>query len=734
MFRPGPPLDRLELPERFDLLDVEVDLAGAQARRGGAPLALEPKAFDLLLLLAANPGRVIEKQEIFERIWPDAVVTDNALARVVAHLRRELGDEAESPRFVATVRTRGYRGLPAPRAQDADPGADSPEVGVAGRRGFGVTLAAAGAVALSAAILLAFVRSRPAPSPGPAWRPNPVQRTFALGYQGGADFSPDGSQIVYSSDAAGGLELFVEPLDGGVPRQLTEDGGPKVDAAWSPDGRLIAYRDLGRGGLWLVAPSGGPPRQLTAFGSQPAWFPDSERLVFASPGRPTLGPAEWPATSLSSLFLVDVGTGRVTTLTEPNGEQGGHGTPSVSVDSREVYFATGRSGRGGSRGAIWRVPSSGGLPERLTPTPAEGEGATAPYWYDPTPHPSGDSLLAIEAGTARRIVRIWLDGSRRIETILEAAPSGTSELALSARGDRVVYNDIRTRSSLEEVEIDAEERIVGPARTLEASATTRALRPQYAPDGERLAFYRRRPGVPQSVVVFTLANGETLELSHEMGGRASWLGPTRLEVGVTSGSGFEVDLETGLRAEKPPAPAVSEALRGDWAPALAYAAGEEWVVVAETTPAGKAALVRGDLRTGARRELTEMERPVSYPVLSPDRLRVVFEVKDDSGLDNELWQVPVAGGRPERLPTASGSSWLGGFAPDGDRVVYAAHREGTWWIAVAGLGKPERRLDVPPETLGYLRWPDWSPDGRHIAYERMHYEANLWTLDLAGRR
>ena len=46
------------------------------------------------------------------------------------------------------------------------------------------------------------------------------------------------------------------------------------------------------------------------------------------------------------------------------------------------------------------------------------------------------------------------------------------------------------------------------------------------------------------------------------------------------------------------------------------------------------------------------------------------------------------------------------------------------------LDRPERLLDVPPETVGCLRRPDWSPDGRHIACERLHYEGNVWTVEL----
>lgn len=57
----------------------------------------------------ALPGHVFTKQEIFERLWADTAVTDHALTRVVAQLRRVLGDEARQARYLETVPTRGYR-------------------------------------------------------------------------------------------------------------------------------------------------------------------------------------------------------------------------------------------------------------------------------------------------------------------------------------------------------------------------------------------------------------------------------------------------------------------------------------------------------------------------------------------------------------------------------------------------------------------------------------------------
>ena len=96
-------------PDVFVWDDFRLDLDRYRLERAGAVLALEPKALDLLALLVGQPGHLFSKQEIFETLWPDTAVTDHALTRVVAQLRRVLADEARDPRFIETVPTRGYR-------------------------------------------------------------------------------------------------------------------------------------------------------------------------------------------------------------------------------------------------------------------------------------------------------------------------------------------------------------------------------------------------------------------------------------------------------------------------------------------------------------------------------------------------------------------------------------------------------------------------------------------------
>src|SRR5713101_4823236 len=77
--------------------------------REGEPLPLTPKAFDTLLLLVQNRERVVDKEEVLRRIWPDTVVEESNLAQNVFTLRKALGDSPEGARFIATVPRRGYR-------------------------------------------------------------------------------------------------------------------------------------------------------------------------------------------------------------------------------------------------------------------------------------------------------------------------------------------------------------------------------------------------------------------------------------------------------------------------------------------------------------------------------------------------------------------------------------------------------------------------------------------------
>lgn len=149
--------------------DVEVDTAAHRVLRGGQPLALEPKAYAVLLALLAHPGRAIERDDLLDQVWGHRHVTPGVLNRVVAQLRKALGDEAEHPRYIQTLHAVGYRFMcmpevsivadapvveisrPSPVAEISPPvpATDGAEAGSAGWRG-----TAARAWARPAAVLL----------------------------------------------------------------------------------------------------------------------------------------------------------------------------------------------------------------------------------------------------------------------------------------------------------------------------------------------------------------------------------------------------------------------------------------------------------------------------------------------------------------------------------------------------------------------------------------------------
>ena len=96
-------------PQVYRFGDCVLDLRTHRLSAGGRPLAVEPRVFDALVHLVENRERLITKDELFEGVWPDEAVSDNALSRTIARLRLVLGDDTRRPRYIETVHGRGYR-------------------------------------------------------------------------------------------------------------------------------------------------------------------------------------------------------------------------------------------------------------------------------------------------------------------------------------------------------------------------------------------------------------------------------------------------------------------------------------------------------------------------------------------------------------------------------------------------------------------------------------------------
>ena len=112
-----------------------LDTDGYRLMKEETPVAASPRQLDLLACLAADPSRLITRDELFERLWSGVAVTDNALTQLVSELRQTLGDSSGDPQYVQTVARRGYRFI-APVERVDVPAAVSPTAisGTPGRR------------------------------------------------------------------------------------------------------------------------------------------------------------------------------------------------------------------------------------------------------------------------------------------------------------------------------------------------------------------------------------------------------------------------------------------------------------------------------------------------------------------------------------------------------------------------------------------------------------------------
>ena len=332
---------------RFD--DVEVREREFSLTRAGAVLPVEPKAFRVLLALLRNPEKLISKEELLNAVWGDAAVTDNSLARSVALLRRLLGDETRNPRYIETVATVGYRFVcKVEVSEDANGGLTGAEraetgkvsdplhaVGVTGKAAPATTQGWLGrvfkrrslwATAVMVVVLVAsaiWYLRRPLPprvtdyiqithdnrhkipvatdgarlymnldhqpyrpaqvavsggevTPFQVALPNPLLR----------DVSPDGSSLLVSSFDSGRGSLWSVQIPGSSLRRLVDDG-LVISAAWSPDGKLLAYRTTS-GDIYVLRGDGAESHKLVSVPDQTlfptrdvSWSPDGSRIRFS---------------------------------------------------------------------------------------------------------------------------------------------------------------------------------------------------------------------------------------------------------------------------------------------------------------------------------------------------------------------------------------------------------------------------------------------------------------------
>jgi Tol biopolymer transport system component/DNA-binding winged helix-turn-helix (wHTH) protein len=278
-------------PSTYEFGRFSLNPAEHRLERDGQPVSLTPRVFDLLHVLVANAGHLIEKDRLLHEVWHDAIVEEANLNRAISVLRKALGENS-SERYIETVPKRGYRFVAAIRTPGSAPvdvagslsaprqGATSPhqERTLAWLAAIVGTLSLVGA---SAAYLTRNHANENARTSAPAASVH-RQLTFT-GREVAPTVSPDGARIAYVSVESPHRRVIVQDVDGGEPVSLFS--APEAGALrWSPDGSELMFwaRGAGTDGLYLAPGRGGAARRISKQLFVTCWSPDGSMIALAS--------------------------------------------------------------------------------------------------------------------------------------------------------------------------------------------------------------------------------------------------------------------------------------------------------------------------------------------------------------------------------------------------------------------------------------------------------------------
>jgi Tol biopolymer transport system component len=529
--------------------------------------------------------------------------------------------------------------------------------------------------------------------------------------------APDGNSIAYASDHSGSFEIYVKPLTaGGREIQLTTDGQQNFQPAFSRDGKFIAFYSRNRGGIWTVPASGGKVKQLSPFGSRPAWSPDGSLIAFQSASLTDLGALAVPGQPPSTIWVVPSnGSAESTQITQVGNPPGGHGVPTWSPDGKRIVLCAADFGNS----SIWSVTDKGGDAKQIT---------KVSMVFDPVYAPDGESIYY---GTLSGLWKIRVSatsGEPMGEPVKVTSTSSERirHFSVSADGKKIAYAALLLNSNIWSVTLTSD--LSAATGTPSPLTQDRALRhsvPAFSPDGKRIAFNTQNVGREGLGDIWLMdADGRSAaQITTESGGLANWF-PDGEQLAFHSARDGRKLWITNLKT-------------GQERPLLDFG---EQVNYLRLSPDGKQIAFNSKrsgttnvwtiaVGGGAAKPLTFDKEFMGFPFWSPDSKTLGLQIK--RGDDTHLAVMPSAGGAITQLTFDKGQSWNGGFSPDGDKILFAGQRGDFWnlyWVSRST--RQQRQITSYTKLNAYVRYPAWSPVGNQIAYEYTETTGNIWMIEL----
>ncbi|MBL8210299.1 MAG: PD40 domain-containing protein [Bryobacterales bacterium] len=692
--------------------DIIINRELHHIHKAGVMMELEPKSFRVLEYLIEHRNRVVPKDELIAKIWEGAAVTDNALTRVIAQIRKALGDDARQARYIETVPTIGYRFI-FPLPSDAPAPPLPPQAPEEEPRKINWLVPVGAIVALIAVWFGPYLKSLTS-DPSKPRPPRTAQFTTSKGLDMHPSFNPDASSVVYASDKDGKFELYIRQVDGGRDIPITSDGKQNLEPAWSPDGKSVAYTQLASQSIYVMPALGGIPRRLTEFGSQPAWSPDGSLIAFRSEGITSMASPElFPGTD-TTIWVVPAAGAKPEQLTQTAMTGGRHSQPRFSPKGRHLAFLSMQPFKSSD---LWELDMATRKAAQVT---TAGITVSA-FAYDT----DGASLYLIghSPEVQSGLYRLRRDPSTRSpigppELLTRIDFIEVRDLWINQQGTRMAYMATRATSHIWSVTQ------AGQAKSLIEDATYRVTEPAWSPDGKKLGYVLRKYGALGDIYISDPDGSNATQITRNPGPDAflTWA-PDSQSVWYLS----RLNPNTEVRrvafadgAERPMATMPALAVQSRIAPDLSA-----------VTVMHNGQLQLFDIASATLRPLAGREGHVGFPCWSPDSKTLAVEIRE--GDATHIGLVQREGGAVRQITNRPGHAWPHSFSADGKQLALAATWDGFWNIYTLDIATNEIR-QLTKNTLGriFVRYPAWSPLGDPIVYEQHETRGNLYIAELPG--
>jgi DNA-binding winged helix-turn-helix (wHTH) protein/Tol biopolymer transport system component len=652
--------------------DCRFDPRSHELWRDGECTRLPRRLSQLLLRLAQTAPEVVTRQNLIDDVWQRRMVEDDVLSRAVAELRKALGDDTRTPRYIETIPKAGYRlcATVAEENNETDSGvqtSDSASSATAAalpasatqRRSSWIAAAVVVVVAVSAAVMFLANRSgTDRLTAADTARIRPL--TSAPGWESRPDISPDGKWVVYSESEPGGdsSRIVLLGVDGLHREVLEAESSLNVRPVFSPDGKRLAFLHFSddRCELRLRSIPGGAGRRIadcsTAVGSTPAWSEDQTRIVFTAPV---------PAGQMNGLSVVMIDSGEVRALTLPEMTEGPDLDPRFVPGRDAITFARGFDGE-----------------QKLLYLDVRGDGAKPVMWFDGGRlqghawSANAEQLLVATDQPGYRTL-VLFDGQGKQTDTLNAR--GARYPAWSRHGD-VVFELAQFDANIWRLALDQPQ-----AEPIAVVASTRYdSSPVLSADGRRLAF------------VSTRNDFEQIFVSH-----------------IDGSDQQKLPMPDGQRWSRP-----------------SFSPDGRFVLVTGYDEHNRHGIYRHELATGRNEPLRHLGDDASAAVYADDG-RSLFFLRRNRNEVRDLWRAGVA---PESTPAAVvGGEGADQFALDGDTLLMSrVNQPGFRVLSVSGALRPRDALvDVQPIT----RFA-WTLRGRNLYAAVREGETNVlkrWDID-----